>query len=397
MTILQIMPQFPFPPVDGGKVALANVALHFAKQGHRVHLVCFRSTLQNEYDEQLLKKGIEVHPIVYTPSNTALRILGSLFNSRSLYMQKHDTEELNNLVDRILSTEEIDVIHADHTCMASVAFKAAQRHDLPWGFRSNNMEWLIWQRYAETISKWNPKRWYLLDQARKVKSEEYDLLRKASAAFTITKTDAEQLATEGIQCVVAQAGVDPEAWILPRPVSNDLRVTMASNYNWIHNVDALRWFLDSVWVHVHGKIPQSTFHVYGVNTPGWLSGYAGNGVVNEGFVEDLAHEYSKASLSVAPLFVGSGFRLKIIEALAAGLPVVATTLSAEGIGIDGENGLIRVDDSDAMIDEICKLLKNADRRRSIGAAGQHVVTTEFTWAMSVSIMLDTYQKLLPAE
>jgi len=390
MKILQVMPQYPWPMVDGGKVGLANIALEYARQGHDVHVAVYHDAAAPRYDPEPLT----IHAVDHVPRNTVGRIARSLLLRRSLYTWKHDTPAMAATLDRVIAEQGTDVLHCDHTCMAPLVMAAAKRHGLPWGFRLHNVEWLIWQRYAERFPVWHPARWYLLNQALKVQREEAHALTQADVVFAITPVDRDRALhlAPTANVVVAPAGVDPVHWERERQPTQPPQVVMASNFRWVHNADALRWFLDDVWPAVR-QHHQATFHVIGVDVPAWVAEHAVNGVYVDGFVPDLAERYRSASISVAPLFVGSGMRLKIIEAMAAGLPVVATPVSAEGIELFEADGLLRADRAANMATSILGLLRDHELCDRLGRAARKGVADRYTWHASVGLMASTLDGL----
>ena len=390
MKILQVMPQYPWPMTDGGKVGLGNIATHYAKLGHELHVVCFHEDGRPRQDPD----GVAVHTVDYAPTNTPWRIATSIIRQRALYQWKHDRPEMRAAIDRLIKEEGIDVLHCDHTCMAPMVADAARRHGLVWGFRLHNMEWMIWQRYAERFATWHPAHWYLQAQARKLRNEEATLINKADIVFAISSVDQQralELARRA-NVIVAPAGIDPDQWTRIRQPARPAQVIMASNYRWIHNVDALRWFLDHVWPIVRNRT-DAQFCVAGVDVPDWVESYAEKGVTNDGFVPDLADRYASARISVAPLFVGSGMRLKIIEAMASGLPVVATTVSAEGIELFESDGLLRLDTPEAMAESIVRLVTDPELCDRLGREAQSSVAWSYTWTATVGRMAEALQQL----
>jgi len=385
MTILEVMPQYPWPMTDGGKVGLGNIAMHYARLGHDVHVLCYHSGTSERQDPP----DLTVHTVPYAPTNTLWRIARSVFRRRALYMWKHDTLAMHQALDRIIVEHKVQVLHCDHTCMAPLVAEAARRHGLVWGLRLHNIEWMIWQRYAERFPTWHPARWYLRLQARKLRREEAEMIAQADSVFAITPVDRDralQLAP-GARAVVAPAGIDPEMWDLPRTTHRPPQIIMAANYHWVHNADGLRWFLDHVWPEVMQRT-EATLHIVGSRIPEWLNTYTGERLINEGFAESLPARYQQASISVAPLFVGSGMRLKIIEAMAAGLPVIATSISAEGIELFEGDGLFRYDTAETMANGLIRLVQDAELCDRLGQAAQRSVQRTYTWDATVRCMVD---------
>lgn len=406
MKVLQVMPQYPWPMIDGGKISLAKITEHLSALGHDVHVLVY--AVGSVQSVSFVNVTIDI--IDHAPKNTPLRILRSLFDRRALYLFKHDTSAMRQAIDHALRTEQIDVLHADHTCMGEVVRDAARAHGKPWGLRLHNIEWMIWDRYAERFPAWHPTRWYLKGQANKIKEAEAQLISEADIVFTITPVDRDRALAlaPNANIVVAPAGVEPPlnvplrspegspSGLLQVPFRSPT-VVMASTYRWIHNVDALRWFVDRVWPLVRQKVADAEFHVLGKDPPPFLSSYRDQGIVVRGFVDDLYAAYAESDVSVAPLFVGSGMRLKIVEAMAAGLPVVATSISAEGIELSEADGLFREDEAEGTAEAIVSLLLDRNGTRELGSRAQEAVVRTYTWRSSVSAMAGAYERLISGQ
>lgn len=395
MKVLQVMPQYPWPMIDGGKISLAKITEHLSALGHDVRVLVYAVGSV----KSVSFANVTIDIIEHAPKNTPLRILRSLFDRRALYLFKHDTSVMRQAIDQVLQTEHVDVLHADHTCMGEVVRDAARAHGKPWGLRLHNIEWMIWDRYAERFPSWHPTRWYLKGQANKIKEAEAQLISEADVVFTITPVDRDRALAlaPSANIVVAPAGVEPPLQLPFRSPEGAPKVMMASTYRWIHNVDALRWFVDSVWPLVRQKVADAEFHVLGKDPPPFLTSYRDRGVVVRGFVDDLYAAYSESDVSVAPLFVGSGMRLKIVEAMAAGLPVVATSISAEGIELSEAEGLFRKDDAESTAGAIVGLLLDRKGTHELGSRAQEAVLRTYTWRSSVSAMAGAYERLISGQ
>ena len=391
MNILQLMPQSPLPASDGGKVSIWNTTKQFALAGHNVHAL---------YYSQLPKPTVDIPNITFDPipiaiRNSPWRIAKSLFHDQSLFVHKYNTKCIREKIARVIENGSIDVIHADHTCMGPLAQWASATYGIPWGLRLHNVEWMIWQRYAERFPRWHPVRWYVQSQAAKLRWDEADIIRMAPVAFSITAVDRERALdlAPSTHLVVAPGGVNmPQLGNEKSVVTTD--VVMASSWTWVHNVEGLRWFLDNVWPRVRQTLPQATFGILGKGIPKWLEEYKDKGVVAEGYVVDLYERLHRSSVYVAPLFVGSGVRIKVLEALAAGLPVVATTVSAEGIDVFDEDGLFRCDDVESSVNQLITLLTNKELRERCFVHAREVMERSYTWKASIALMISEYKKLL---
>jgi glycosyltransferase involved in cell wall biosynthesis len=255
----------------------------------------------------------------------------------------------------------------------------------------HNIEYTIWDRYASVLSNLHPKKWYILNQAKKLREEESHFYHQADVCFAITeadKTRANQLA-RGANVCVATAGVNLDEWNpLPNISKENALMVLATNYDWIHNVDGAIWFIKEVLPLVIKQYPNAKLQLIGKNPPDALKQLQSNSVEVLGFVPSVKEYLSRANIYVAPLFVGGGIRIKILEAMAMHLPVVATSVSAEGIVAGEADGLFRADSASATSNVIIKLLDDKTLASERGAAAAEFISQNHTWKQCVGIMSD---------
>jgi glycosyltransferase involved in cell wall biosynthesis len=115
------------------------------------------------------------------------------------------------------------------------------------------------------------------------------------------------------------------------------------------------------------------------------------GLIGHGFVEDMNAMLNTASMYIAPLFVGAGIRIKILEAMAAGLPVIASRISAEGIQASREDGLIICDDADQFIKEISGLIMNPEEAKRLGGNARSFILEHHSWEKSAQQMIALFK------
>jgi glycosyltransferase involved in cell wall biosynthesis len=162
-----------------------------------------------------------------------------------------------------------------------------------------------------------------------------------------------------------------------------------------HNIAGVTWFLETIWPVIHEKAPDARFFIVGSHPPEALRRQAGEGVTVTGFVADLAPWYRAATVFVSPLLVAGGLLQKVMDAMAMGVPVVATTVCNHGLcAVPGEH-LIIADDSQAFADAVLSLLDDPRIQAEIGHAGQTFVETHYDlesaidrWEASMLALID---------
>jgi glycosyltransferase involved in cell wall biosynthesis len=197
------------------------------------------------------------------------------------------------------------------------------------------------------------------------------------------------LATSQADAAVARA-IAPEARVAvypnalpptPLPVAGDEEaIVFSGNMEYHPNLGAVRFFRREVWPRLRDRWPNLVWRLVGKN-PGAVRRYtAGDARIEvAGPVADAVREIARSRVAVVPLLTGSGTRLKILEAWAAGVPVVSTSVGAEGLPVeDGETALL-ADGAEAFAGAVTRLLTCMELRRKIGGAGRLLLEKEFTW------------------
>lgn len=157
-------------------------------------------------------------------------------------------------------------------------------------------------------------------------------------------------------------------------------IVFVGNMNYQPNVDAAFWFAREIFPHILETLPGATLSLVGKDDTGHLRAlHDGRAITVTGRVPDVAPFVSGATVSIAPLRVGGGTRIKILESLALGTPVVATTIGAEGLDLVHDQHLKIADTPRAFANSVIALLKDPARRRAMAAAGRVVVAERYTW------------------
>jgi glycosyltransferase involved in cell wall biosynthesis len=145
------------------------------------------------------------------------------------------------------------------------------------------------------------------------------------------------------------------------------------------NVDAVLYFCTDILPGIKEKHPEVEFVIAGQRPVKRVLDLASENVKVTGFVKDIAEEYHKASVVVAPLRFGAGTQNKVLEALASGVPVVCTHVGFKGLGIENGEGACKVESTDEFIQTVNHLLENDYNRKQIAGKGINKIVTTFGW------------------
>lgn len=163
-------------------------------------------------------------------------------------------------------------------------------------------------------------------------------------------------------------------------VEKQQAVIFSGNLRFLPNQTAVRWFRAEIWPALRAKFPGLRWRLLGKNPDGVEKDLEGDDRIEViGPVADAVEHLARAQVAVVPILAGSGTRLKILEAWAAGLPVVSTTLGAEGLGATPGAEILLADSADSFVNSISALLESEELRRRLGGAGRQRYEEAFTW------------------
>ncbi len=395
--ILQISPRSPFPADDGGRIGIANIFIQYTKQAEKVSFL-FLSEKNEKLSE--INKYNDIANIIrlpFEPKYTAFKILKSIFSTEPLYISKHIEKKLISYILNFIGKIDFDVVHIDHTYLAPLGIAIRNATGKPFAIRIHNIESNIWKRYTLRFPIYHPLRYYFSRQSELLLRKELEFIEQADVNFAITQNELDEIRSNAPEAkiIIAGAGINPNDWTIDNKIKrNQYEAILATTYKWIHNIEAVKWLIQKVMPIVKKELPEASLTLIGKSPPSWLRSYSNLGVNVIGYVPKVQTYLNRAALYVAPLFVGAGVRIKILEAMAMGLPVVATSISADGINASQENGIFIADDHHTFAEIIIYLMKNPDISELSGNKARSFVFQHYSWEKSVKLMIDEFEKLI---
>jgi glycosyltransferase involved in cell wall biosynthesis len=268
-----------------------------------------------------------------------------------------------------------------------------------WVFDAHNAEYVLQRRVFETDVR-RPRRWlgalYSWLQWHKLRCYEAHVCRRADRVLACSAADAAALRrlVPGLEVVVVPNGVDI-AHYQPDGVGaadlGDQALVFTGKMDFRPNVDAVLWFCSQVWPWVRQAEPGAQFYIVGRDPHPRLAPLADvPGVTLTGFVDDIRPYIAAASVYVVPLLTGGGTRLKVLEAMALGKPLVSTTLGCEGIDARSGQDLILADAPQDFGAQVVGLLRDASRREALGRSARAFVQRCFDWPIVTAPLEKVY-------
>ncbi|MDQ6747233.1 MAG: glycosyltransferase family 4 protein [Candidatus Dormibacteraeota bacterium] len=268
--------------------------------------------------------------------------------------------------------EGFDVVHLEHPGLAPLM---RRRGSDAWALTFQNLPSRRAEQQLE-ITAGSRQRWFVRREASKARAFEAWAGRSFDRVFVSSPEDASAL--QG-QVEVVPNGVDVAAY-LPSPLPSEPRIVLSASLFYLPNVEGALWFCEHVWPRVLRQVPRARLDIAGrAPLPEVLALGSHEGVEVHPDVPRMQPFLAAARLAVVPVRIGSGTRLKALEAMASGRPVVGTRVGLEGLGIgDGVEAAVR-DDPAAMAEAIVELLGDDSLSATMGAAGRQLVENCFSW------------------
>lgn len=393
MRILLMTLVVPNPPDSGPKIK-THYLLRYLAQQHEVTLVSFvRSDAEIAAAKVLegLCKAVYTVPIHRSRFNDLRFLLASFASDRPFLMLRDENREMRRVLADLISHNSFDIVHADQLNMAPFGLATG----LPLVLDEHNAVWTIFQRLAQ--QERGLKRLLLEWEWRRLRAYEGRICRRSAAVMAVSSEDRAALLAAGarepiatIPIAVDIAGMTP----VKRAADAQAILSMATMY-WPPNIDGVLWFAREVLPLIHTQLPQAPFVVVGARPPAAVQALAADPTVAvTGYVEDPMPYLEQSALMVVPLRAGGGMRVKILEALARGIPVVSTTIGAEGIDVtDGEHLLI-ADDPASFAAAVLRLLRDRAFADQLAQAGRAHALRRYDWRAVCPAVEQVYAQAL---
>jgi glycosyltransferase involved in cell wall biosynthesis len=416
LRILFLTQVFPYPLVGGAKIR-AYYMLRYLAERHQVTLVSFvRDDDGQEEIDHLRQFCHAVHTIPMSRSylKNGRSLLESLARGQPLIIVRDRLPEMETMLQGLAETTSFDVIHADQTSMAQYALFARDASDE--GIRprilldQHNALYLVVRRQAR-YERGRLKRLLWTREARLLSWYESTLLREFDEVLTVTANDREALLDlldeqEGVRrgehITVVPICVDPaNQSLLPRKESAPKIIHLGTMF-WPPNIEGVLWFAKEILPRVVTAVPDAAFVVAGKNPPQEIRALTSSAsplsahVHVTGFVADPDPLLASSQVFVVPLLAGGGMRVKILDAWQWGLPVVSTTIGAEGIlKRPGENILL-ADEPQAFADAVIRVLTEPELADRLRRNGRGWVEQHYDWNIVYKNLDAIYRLLEPA-
>jgi polysaccharide biosynthesis protein PslH len=380
MKILMLCNKSPWPKREGGPIAMHAMISGLQLAGHTIKVLAANTNKYNVDPETIPAEFKEKTQIEFVDIDLSLSVAGGLYNflaGKSYHVSRFHTREFSQKIADILKKETYDIIQLETLHMATYLDVIRKYSKAPVVLRAHNIEHKIWERIAENCP--NPlKRVYLNHLYRSLRRFEISTLNKMDGIVAITPVDARNFdrLSHSTNIISIPFGINldtlPENPVQPEEASLFHIGTM----NWFPNEESIKWLVTQVWPGVTKRLPDVELHLAGRYMPDWMKKLSVPNITVDGEVPDVWEYMQRFSIMVVPLFSGSGIRIKIVEAMAAGKAIITTAIGAEGINYENGQHLLIAKDAGSFVSAIVKLCNDKALRDSLGKNARMLITKE---------------------
>ena len=332
INVLQLCSKPPYPKKDGGCLAMANFSDNLVDLGYNLKIISLTTSKHGYIEEAFPKEFLEktaFEPHFIDTSINAIDAFSALINNEAYNLSRFFSVDFDRYLALHLSKNKYHVIQLESLFM-SIYLPTIRRYSkAKVVLRSHNFEYVIWQRQANN-TKFFLKKWYLKTLAKQLKEFEENVLTQLDGLLTISEIDKSKYLqifnSDHVQTI--PFGINAMAYTVRETHPTEKSIFHIGAMDWMPNIEGVQWFLDEVWnknkfsikLHLAGKsLDKNTL----LNST--------KNVELHGEVDSAMNFMETYGVMIVPLLSGGGIRIKILEAMAKGIPVIATSTALEGI------------------------------------------------------------------
>ena len=388
--ILFITSRFPYPPFRGDKIRVFNLIKELSRD-HEIVLATFADPDDGQYYADLREYVTRIEAVRLNKTRAYLNCLIHPFSKTPLQVFYYRSAEMSKTVARLVEEEKPDAIHCHLIRMAPYAVAYPK---IPKVLDICDSMTLNYDRF--------------LTFRRDVIAPLYKFEKSRTAAYETTIPalfDMNTVVSTHDRDFIADLNSEAPLAILPMGVEFDYfkpteyaleanRVAFMGTMSYFPNIDGVKWFTRDILPIVQRTLPETEFCVVGSNpVPEILKLEDDKSVTVTGFVDDVRPFVGPAAVFVCPIRAATGFNTKVIEAMAMGLPVVATPSACEGIDVTDGVNIMLADQPMDFAEAVITLLRDEPTRQAIAAAGRELVLEKYSWITAGNILRQVYKDI----
>lgn len=393
MKILFLGQLFPLPQDSGGKIKSFHTVKALASE-HELHLLTYIRG-ENECacldDMRKICASVNTVDLKRGKLTQLVDAVANALSGRSFIINRDFRVDMRDAVERLVKEITPDAVHVDHLQMAQFLPDTA---DYKVILDQHNVESTIIRRVSKTATSLLAGI-YAAQEWPKLLKFELDACRRADVVLTVSDQDREELL--GLEPAIRSIhtlgiGVDTNYLAPVERLKGSKNLLSIATMHWPPNIDAITYFYQKILPIIRQNDPEAVLTIAGQQPPGSIQSMASDYVKVTGYVADVREASRDCGIFIVPLRSGSGVRVKILNALSMALPVVSTSVGAEGIEVEHGKHLLIADDPEDFAAACVKLLNEPQYADQLGENGRDLVCDKYSWNIIGKRLLDIYDE-----
>lgn len=394
-----VLDEFLSYPVDSGKKVRTYNILKQLSIGHQLLLLTYVWGDRSESKglEHFKTLGIEVATVQRNdPKKSGLRFYAALFRNMfsklPFIVDGHLSQAYADRLQQALREFQPEVVMAEWSPYSIYLRKVSGP---PRVAIAHNLESSIWRGYVEKTT--NPlKKAFVKYQYGKVRAFEDDIFSWLDGLIAVSPLELKQVRERfpNLQATLVDNGVDTDYFAPGDEPQDDHLITFCGSMDWRPNQDAVQYTIEAILPSLRKLIEPVQLLVVGRQPPARLVAFGQkHGVEFTGSVDDVRPYVRRSALSIVPLRIGGGSRLKILEALSMKKAVVSTALGAEGLNLAPGRHIAIADQPDQFAQTVAELLNDKPHRQQMAEAGHRQVIAHYRWEELAKVQAEFLESL----
>lgn len=393
MNILFICKTLPHERVIGGPIIIYN-RIRLLSQRHKVSLLCFASDEEMEFVGTVSRYCLDFKALPPpVPAHGVRKAWHFFFSVVPVYFLYGYSAEMYEALRKMLENNSYDVVISEYSMVAQYLYRNPDLGAIKRIMSVHECYYLA-RLKAFKVQKLSHEGLSALANLKGLKKFEFDMYADADKLLVLTSEGRQELLDirPDLDITVVPHGVDCEYFRDSGLSTKEPAVMFLGNYPHDPNRDAVLYFVKRIWPEVKSRVPDARFYVVGKDPSPEMREMANEdpSIIVTGTVDDVRPYFERSKIFVNPVRIGGGFRGKLLEAMAMGLPIVSTSLGAEGVSPESGRDMIIADDPVAFADAVVELLNDPRLCLALGGRARSLAERLFFWQRGV----DELEKVL---
>lgn len=387
MNILFIAPFCPYPLDQGGKIRVFNL-IKYLSRNHRITLACL--SFDTAPDCGPLVDFCDEVIVIERPESFAWDFARFLLGGETFNCRRFASQSFAGALSELAARKSFDLVQIEFSMLWQYA---RYFPGLPVYLDAHNIEYRNVQQIGNEAK--NPvKRLLYRLETKRLKALEEQSWRECALCFAVSDNERDDISAHSKQAVTASNGVDPDRFVFRNREKSGKKILFLGGMDYSPNLDAARFFLCNIFPLIRRKEPEAQVLLVGRELGKLGSEASLPGVECHESVAEVLPWFYEADLLAVPLRQGAGTRIKVLEAMAAGLPVVTTSKGCEGIAVENGLELLIADTAEEFAAAVLQILTAPDKGRGLAQCARRLVEKQYTWESAAKHTDDQYHRIL---